>query len=51
MNVFGAIAVTLLMAIVLTVGVVKLVAGSPLIILLTGAVFMFLFVKYGCLAH
>jgi hypothetical protein len=51
MNVFGAIFVVLVMCAVLSAGVTLLVAGKPLLVLVSGAVFAFMFIKYGCLAH
>ena len=51
MNVFGALFVVVAMGLVLTAGVALLVAGKPLLLLLSGAVFTFMFIKYGCLAH
>lgn len=51
MNAFGAMLVCVVMGSVLTAGVALLVAGKPLLLLLSGAAFTFLFIKYGCLAH
>lgn len=51
MNVFGAMFVLVAMCLVLTAGVALLVAGKPLLLLASTAVFVFMFIKYGCLAH
>lgn len=51
MNAFGAMFVLVVMCLILTAGVSLLVAGKPLLLLVSAAVFVFMFVKYGCLAH
>ena len=51
MSFWTSLFVTLLMGAVLSTSVVLLVAGKPLMILVSMVLFLIAFIKWGCLAH